>query len=76
MDQPYLPGSNSTDRPLTIDPMIRPQFTIKTLLWLLAVVAAFCAGILFERQRENTRWTVEIGGEKIDVRNYVLPGPY
>lgn len=39
--------------------MKRPQFTLKTLLWLMVVVAAFFGGIRFERysteQREQTR---------------------
>ena len=30
--------------------MHRPQFSLKTLLWLMVVVAAFLAGIQFERQ--------------------------
>lgn len=33
--------------------MRRPQFTLKTLLWLIAVVAAFCAGMRFDRQLLN-----------------------
>ena len=31
--------------------MRRPQFTLKTMLWLMAVVAAFCAGIDAGHQR-------------------------
>ena len=34
--------------------MSRPHFSLKTLLWLMAVVAAFCAGTLFGRHRETT----------------------
>jgi hypothetical protein len=30
--------------------MRRPQFTLKTLLWLMALVAAFCCGIAVDRQ--------------------------
>ena len=32
---------------------LRPQFTLKTLLWLMAAVAAFCAGVGFERERQR-----------------------
>jgi hypothetical protein len=31
--------------------MPRPQFCLKTLLWLMLVVSAFCAGIGFEHER-------------------------
>jgi hypothetical protein len=31
--------------------MSRPQFTLRTLLWLMVVVAAFCAGFELARQR-------------------------
>lgn len=31
--------------------MPRPQFSIRTLLWLTLVVAAFLGGVLFERAR-------------------------
>lgn len=31
--------------------MPRPQFSIRTLLWLTLVVATFLGGILFERAR-------------------------
>lgn len=31
--------------------MPRPQFSIRTLLWLTLVVAAFMGGILFEQER-------------------------
>jgi hypothetical protein len=31
--------------------MPRPQFSIRTLLWLTLVVAAFLGGMLFERKR-------------------------
>jgi hypothetical protein len=31
--------------------MLRPQFSIRTLLWLTLVVAAFLGGILFEKER-------------------------
>jgi len=33
--------------------MRRPQFSIRTLLWLTLVVAAFLGGILFERERKR-----------------------
>jgi hypothetical protein len=33
--------------------MPRPQFALKTLLWLMAVVAAFCAGERLGRERQR-----------------------
>jgi hypothetical protein len=33
--------------------MRRPQFSLKTLLWLMAVVAAFCAGAVWQRERDR-----------------------
>lgn len=33
--------------------MPRPQFTLKTLLWLVLAVAAFFAGMKFDRQLLN-----------------------
>ena len=33
--------------------MHRPQFSIRTLLWLTLVVAAFLSGILFEKERRR-----------------------
>jgi hypothetical protein len=35
--------------------MPRPQFSIRTLLWLTLVVAAFLGGICFERELERRR---------------------
>jgi hypothetical protein len=35
--------------------MPRPQFSLKTLLWLMAVVAAFLGGAEFGRLREAGR---------------------
>lgn len=35
--------------------MPRPQFSLKTMLWLMVVVAAFCAGIRFEREWKARR---------------------
>src|SRR5215469_3772362 len=32
-------------------PMPRPQFTLKTMLWLMALVGAFCAGVRWERRQ-------------------------
>ena len=31
--------------------MRRPQFTLRTLLWLMAVVAAFCGGAAWQKRR-------------------------
>jgi hypothetical protein len=36
--------------------MPRPQFTLKTLLWLMAVVAAFCAGAAWQRHLDKPVW--------------------
>jgi hypothetical protein len=33
--------------------MRRPQFTLKTLLWLMLCVACFFGGIQFERERRR-----------------------
>jgi len=33
--------------------MTRPQFTLKTLLWLMACVACFCAGFVFQRHLDE-----------------------
>jgi hypothetical protein len=35
--------------------MRRPQFSLRTLLWLMAVVAAFCGGLGIGRQSANQR---------------------
>ena len=38
--------------------MRRPQFSLKTLLWLMAVVGAFLAGIEWDRRhpKDERRW--------------------
>jgi hypothetical protein len=36
--------------------MRRPQFSLKTLLWLMAVVAAFFAGSAWQWQRITARY--------------------
>ncbi|HET6880817.1 MAG TPA: hypothetical protein VFI31_11720 [Pirellulales bacterium] len=33
--------------------MRRPQFSLKTLLWLMAVVAAFCTGMIVQRELDR-----------------------
>ena len=33
--------------------MSHPQFSIRTVLWLTLVVAAFLGGICFEKERED-----------------------
>jgi hypothetical protein len=33
--------------------MLRPQFTLKTLLWVVVVVAAFCTGTQLDRYRKE-----------------------
>lgn len=35
--------------------MLRPQFSFKTLLWLVAVVAAFFGGMAMEKRLEELR---------------------
>jgi hypothetical protein len=37
--------------------MPRPQFSIRTLLWLTLVVAAFLSGIGFEKERARREQT-------------------
>lgn len=46
--------------------MPRPQFSIRTLLWLTLVVAAFLGGMAFERERRSR--------EELD-RDYDYSGP-
>ncbi|HEX5442911.1 MAG TPA: hypothetical protein VFW87_03735 [Pirellulales bacterium] len=46
----------------------RPQFTLKTLLWLMALVAAFMGGIAWERRvaearRDAIRATIVSGSD-------------
>jgi hypothetical protein len=43
--------------------MPRPQFTLKTLLWLMAVVAAFMGGAVWQRHQhasEKRQWEQEL----------------
>jgi hypothetical protein len=35
--------------------MRRPQFSLKTMLWLMVVAGAFCAGVAWERRSEEAR---------------------
>ena len=39
--------------------MPRSQFSIRTLLWLTLVVAAFFGGMLFEKERQRRATTVD-----------------
>lgn len=42
--------------------MPRPQFTLKTLLWLMVVVASFCGGAAWQRRRymaERSLWFIQ-----------------
>lgn len=65
--------------------MLHPQFTIRTLLWLTLVVAAFLGGMLLGRElarreygRRPTLSGIIWGGQPIDSREpeYELPpGP-
>jgi hypothetical protein len=53
--------------------MPRPQFSLKSLLWLMVVVAAFFAGIQFERDRrrrelEKVSWPILSGLKTADGR--------
>ena len=38
--------------------MSRPQFSIRTLLWLTLVVAAFLGGMAVQRQLDNQKATI------------------
>ena len=40
--------------------MVRPQFTLKTLLWLMAVVAAFLGGMEVQKKIEQRRRDAEL----------------
>jgi hypothetical protein len=49
--------------------MRRPRFSIRTLLWLTLVVAAFLGGMAFEREqleRERVRLELEAQAREID----------
>jgi hypothetical protein len=64
--------------------MRRPQFSLKTLLWLMAVVAAFVAGIAWQRTSDNRQqmnadherdlleWRVQVLEENNEVLNHEL----
>ena len=52
--------------------MPRPQFSIRTLLWLTLVVAAFLGGMLFEKQRRLAE-EHHLGQQRILSRSYWLP---
>jgi hypothetical protein len=53
--------------------MYRPQFSLKTLLWLTAVVAAFAGGIRFERERRRKQ--DEAALEAAIQADYFISGP-
>jgi hypothetical protein len=44
--------------------MPRPQFTLKTLLWLMAVVAALCGGMAIQRHLDTPQPTRILAIEK------------
>jgi hypothetical protein len=53
-------------------PAIRPQFNLKTVFWVVAVVAAFVAGVTWRRtsddhERELMKWRVQMLEENNDV---------
>jgi hypothetical protein len=41
--------------------MRRPQFSLKTLLWLMVVVG-FLAGIIAQRRQQDLPFNAEVGG--------------
>ena len=57
----------------------RPQFSLKTLLWLMAVVAAFFAGAAWQRRHEGTQssWDISSGshasGDYLRIDRLTLP---
>jgi hypothetical protein len=64
---------------MEISHMPRPQFTLRALLVAMLVVAAFFAGIRFERERQRRRedakpWPSPLLGPNDDVQ-YFPPGP-
>ena len=44
-----------SDLSARVDTMPRPQFSIRSLLWLTLVVGAFLGGMLYERERAARR---------------------
>lgn len=59
---------------MTLGSMRRPQFTLRALLVAMLVVAAFFAGIRFERERR--RLAAKAAARPADVvRIYPLVGP-
>lgn len=51
-----LPPMPSNHNPRRVIAMPRPQFTLKTLLWLMVVVAAFLGGMALQRKRDEPEW--------------------
>ena len=56
---------------------MRPQFSLKTMLWLVALVGAFVAGITWQRtsddhERELLKWRVQMLQENNEVLNHEL----
>ena len=54
--------------------MHRPQFSIRTLLWLTLVVAAFLGGIGFEKELERRRIAVFTAHPSMRIE-YIYPDP-
>ncbi|HVX09702.1 MAG TPA: hypothetical protein VHC22_00735 [Pirellulales bacterium] len=49
--------------------MPRPQFSLRTMLWLMALVAAFLGGIFFEKERRwraDQRWDSYWDGSELE----------
>jgi hypothetical protein len=53
--------------------MPRPQFSIRTLLWLTLVVAAFLGGIGFDRQWQKQKPPIAIKIRVFDPANPSVP---
>jgi hypothetical protein len=55
--------------------MRRPQFSIKTMLWLMAVVAAFMGGMAMQRKFDEPVWrgSSVIPGNLGRIETLVMP---
>jgi hypothetical protein len=52
--------------------MRRPQFSLKTLLWLMVVVAAFCGGMGLQKQLDRPASKIHLPSAYGDVGVMVL----
>lgn len=55
--------------------MPRPQFNLRALLAAMLVVAAFCAGMVCERQRRQRAEQTELEAMKLTIEYQLMPHP-